>query len=60
MYKMLDLFFGLVYTWIKPERLLAYLAAALYRDHTDENKVIKKFLKSGMQEILSRKFQDEV
>ena len=39
MYKMLDLFFGLVYAWIKPERLFPYLAAALYRDDKDEDKV---------------------
>ena len=44
LFKMLDLFFGLFYGLIGPIRLFPYLAADLYRDDKDEDKMASRFL----------------
>jgi hypothetical protein len=45
LFKMLDFFFNLIFGFISPIRLFPYLTAALYRDDSEEQSMIDKFLK---------------
>jgi hypothetical protein len=45
LFKFLDLIFCLFFGFVSPIRLFPYLAAALYRDDEDEQKMIDKFVK---------------
>ena len=44
LFKMLDFFFNLIFGLIAPIRLFPYLTAALYRDDSEEQSMVDKFL----------------
>jgi hypothetical protein len=44
LFKMLDFFFNLIFGFIAPIRLFPYLTAALYRDDSEEQSMVEKFL----------------
>jgi hypothetical protein len=44
LFKMLDLFFGIIFGVFAPQRLFPYLAKALYRNDVNENENVARFM----------------